>query len=240
MFCKHTQSSWSSTSVPLPYKRKASGTVIAVDAAHHCCGCRDFCGPPIHRLLLEWAVASEIVLPPHQVRGAAHCRWAIRTELTVSADTAWWVWWAMLLCSHTAHWFLRPWLTLGPCPCILGNAVSKRWWAQVQQDCFCAEFQVQRWTFSSLHCRNAYMAEHWWGRTRREAQGKRYTVAVQGSQSWKQRCQYSLAGHQFGLELAVTFTLPDASIWRTSWSFRSAFYTFYKLFITGQAVWCQG
>lgn len=33
---------------------------------------------------------------------------------------------------------------------------------------------------------------------------------VQGSQTWKQRCQDSLAGHQFGLELAVTFTLPDA------------------------------
>lgn len=73
---------------------------------------------------------------------------------------------------------------------------------------------------------------------RLEESGTRWQV--QASQTWKQRRQYSLAGRQFGLELAVTFTLLDASLPKDILISSLKFSILYTLFIMGLAALCRG
>lgn len=65
------------------------------------------------------------------------------------------------------------------------------------------------------------------GDTRTEARGKRYPTAGPSLTDLEtEGRQYSLAGHQFGLEQAVTFTLLDASTLRDILTFLLSSLTF--------------
>lgn len=51
--------------------------------------------------------------------------------------------------------------------------------------------------------------------------------------------EYFLAGHQFGLELDVTFILLAASLLKETLTFPLQLSVSYELFFTGQAAWGQ-